>query len=322
MARFSGATCYAPYVTAMNEALFAWFDTHRRDLAFREARDPYAVLVSEVMLQQTQVGRVGPAWAGFMARFPTVAELAAASPADVIRAWAGLGYYGRAIRLRRAAQAIVERHGGQVPDDPATLETLPGIGRYTSRAVAAIAFGRSVAAVDTNVGRVVRRVCGRDGVSADGLRVADSTAVIQRLADGMVAAARPAEWTHAVMDVGASLCRRHDPRCAECPLRPFCRSAEVWMASGAGPAAASNTRRPDRPRRTTVAFPATRRWLRGRILARLRDEADGRWISFRDPIGDHALVAVEDALRQLAAEGLIERNARGRARLPQGPSSV
>src|SRR6185369_6681899 len=139
-------------------AVLAWFAEVGRALAFRGTRDPYAILVSEVMAQQTQVARVVVAWGRFMNRFPTVAALAAATPADVLRAWQGMGYDRRALNLRRAARAIVEAHGGRVPNDVAALEHLPGIGPYTARAVASIAFGARVGAVDTNVRRVLGRV--------------------------------------------------------------------------------------------------------------------------------------------------------------------
>jgi len=303
---------------AMNPSLLAWFDVQGRDLAFRRTREPYAVLVSEVMLQQTQAARVEPSWTAFMERFPTVAALATASPAEVIRAWDGLGYNGRAVRLRRAAEAIVRGHAGRVPDEVATLEGLPGVGPYTARAVAAIAFGRPVAAIDTNVGRVVRRVRGRvvrrvrgrvvrrvRGLTGSG-GAADPPADIQALADDMVDAGRPADWTYAMMDVGALLCRPREPLCGECPLRSFCRSTGMAAAqqspqNGVG-----------------VPFPATRRWLRGRIVARLRSAPDGRWVRFDGAIGEHSAAAVDTALRQLAADGLVERDRSGRARLPPG----
>ena len=295
---------------AMNPSLLAWFDVQGRDLAFRRTREPYAVLVSEVMLQQTQAARVELSWTAFMERFPTVAALATASPAEVIRAWDGLGYNGRAVRLRRAAEAIVRGHAGRVPDEVATLEGLPGVGPYTARAVAAIAFGRPVAAIDTNVGRVVSRVRGRVVSRVRGLTgsggAADPPADIQALADDMVDAGRPADWTYAMMDVGALLCRPREPLCGECPLRSFCRSTGMAAAqqspqNGVG-----------------VPFPATRRWLRGRIVARLRSAPDGRWVRFDGAIGEHSAAAVDTALRQLVADGLVERDRSGRARLPQG----
>jgi len=212
----------------MNRALLRWFEAHGRDLGFRQSKDPYAILVSEVMLQQTQAARVEPAWATFVERFPTVTALATASPAEVIRAWGGLGYNVRAVRLRAAAEALLQRHGGRVPDDLSAVQSLPGVGPYTARAVAAIAFGRAVGAVDTNVGRVVGRVHGLTGSggaadsrrSLAGSRADRSPAVVQALADRMVDPGRPADWTHAMMDLGASLCRRRPPPAARPPAPP------------------------------------------------------------------------------------------------------
>ncbi len=311
----------------MNRALLRWFEAHGRDLAFRRTRDPYAILVSEVMLQQTQAARVEPAWAAFVDRFPTVAALAAASPAEVIRAWGGLGYNGRAVRLRAAAEALLQRHKGRIRDDVSALEGLPGVGQYTARAVAAIAFGRAVAAVDTNIGRVIGRVHGLGDSRGGGESLppasssAGSRAHIQALADGMVHPSRPADWTHAMMDVGASLCRRRDPLCAECPLRPFCRSAGQWDRAGrptkVAPSPTTTGAPPTGRARATVPFPATRRWLRGRIVAHLRTVPDGRWARFDGAIGEHSRAAVELALGQLAADGLVERDRLGRARLPR-----
>ena len=292
---------------AVNGVLLVWYEAHRRDLAFRGTRDPYAVLVSEVMLQQTQAARVAPAWQSFMKRFPTVASLASAAPADVIRAWSGLGYNARAVRLRRAAEAIVERHGGRLPEDLAALEALPGIGPYTARAVAAIAFGRPVAALDTNIRRVLERVSGMEWASPRAL---------QRAADAMVDPHRPAAWTHALMDVGATLCRPRDPRCGECPLRAVCLSADRQPTRARRSPAEEGRRTRAGVRANATPFPTTRRWLRGRIVGRLREAPERRWVTVDEPIGIHSREQVRDALGQLAVDGLIERDRRGRARLP------
>ncbi len=283
----------------LRRAVLEWYDTRGRRLPFRGTTDPYAVLVSEAMAQQTQVARVGPAWLAFLATFPTVGSLADAPLADVLRAWRGLGYNRRAAHLHRAARAIVEEHGGRVPDDVAALQRLPGVGPYTARAVASIAFGRRVGAVDTNVRRVLGRVSAGD---VDAL----SPAQIQRLADEAVPADRAADWTHAVMDVGAVFCRPRDPSCGECPARPWCRYGSDR------PSSLVDARDPRRPaaRRTSnaVTFRRTSRWLRGRIVERLTGADDGAWTRFDRPIGDHPLQAVAAALDALAADGLVERH--------------
>jgi A/G-specific adenine glycosylase len=273
------------------------------------------VLVSEVMAQQTQVARVEPAWVAFMARYPTPAALAAATPAAVLRAWAGMGYNRRALNLQRAAAAIVERHCGEVPGSVAELEALPGIGPYTARAVAAIAFGEPVAAVDTNVRRVVGRVVVGYGATADPGAPLHPNA-LQGVADALVDPDHPGRWTHAVMDLGATLCRPASPRCDACPLERLCRRRAL-----AGDGIFTGTPMPMPPirarRRTPdAAFPTTRRWLRGRIVARLREAPDGVWEAIAGPIGDHDAEAVASALDDLAREGMVERRPDGAVRLP------
>jgi A/G-specific adenine glycosylase len=274
-------------------AVLAWFDARGRDLSFRASRDPYAILVSEVMAQQTQISRVVEAWGRFLERFPTVHALAAASPADVIRAWRGMGYDRRALNLRRAARMIVDEHGGRVPDDLAVLERLPGVGPYTARAVASIAFGRPSGAVDTNV----RRVLGRALASAgDGTRPASW---LQTAADASVDPGRPGDWTHAVMDIGATICRPVTPRCEDCPLRSWCAFAATATLAPA-PRARSTARSP------TVPFTSTSRWLRGRIVDRLRAAVDSTWTVVDAPIGPHDAVAIGRALIALARDGVAE----------------
>ena len=279
------------------DAILAWYDARGRSLPFRGVTDPYAILVSEVMAQQTQIGRVGPAWSAFLERFPTVSDLAEAPTAEVLRAWRGLGYNRRAVNLQRAARAIVEEHGGRVPADVAALEQLPGIGPYTARAVAALAYGRAVGPVDTNVRRVLVRLGGLDGRSPREL---------QALADSAVPSERPADWTHAVMDLGATVCRPV-PRCDDCPARAWCRSAGATSRRrGAGPDART--------------FATTTRWLRGRMLDRLRDIPGGDWASFAGPLGSHDEVAVRGALLAMERDGLLERHPTDPtlARLPAG----
>lgn len=287
---------------AARAAILAWFDDHGRALAFRGTRDPYAILVSEVMAQQTQISRVVDAWARFLERFPTVFDLAASSPADVLRAWRGMGYDRRALNLRRAAQAIVAEHDGRVPRDLADLERLPGVGPYTARAVASIAYGARVGAVDTNV----RRVLGR---SVGGREPADTTpAWIQSVADASVDPDRPGDWTHALMDVGAMLCRPHVSSCERCPVRAWCRSAATSAATA--PAAEHETppagAASHRARSRALPFTATTRWLRGRIVDRLRDVDEAGWSTVAGPIGEHDPTAVRTALEALVRDGILE----------------
>jgi A/G-specific adenine glycosylase len=282
--RAKGSATLTPDTVA---AIVDWYGSTGRDLAFRRTSDPYAVLVSEAMAQQTQAERAAAYWERFMTRFPTVETLAAATPADVLREWQGLGYNRRALALWRAACVIRDEHGGQVPDDIEALERLPGVGPYTARAIAAIAFGQPVGAVDVNV----RRVLGRIIAGPHGL----PEIATQAAADRAAATADPASWTHAVMDLGASVCRPRRPRCDSCPVRTWCR----YAGTEAEPIAARAN-----PRATP--FPATTRWLRGRIIDRLRAARGDTWTALDEPIGDHPLDRVHAAAEVLANEGLVE----------------
>jgi A/G-specific adenine glycosylase len=204
-------------VRRLHRLLLGWWDRGHRDLPWRRTRDPYAILVSEVMLQQTQVSRVIPKYQHFLARFPDLHALAAAAPAEVIQAWSGLGYNRRAVNLHRLARVAVAEHGGALPGGADGLRTLPGIGGYTARAVASIAWDEPVAAVDTNVRRVLARVI-------DGLESQRSISQTQALADALLARERPGDWNQALMELGALVCLPV-PQCAGCPLRQACRSA-------------------------------------------------------------------------------------------------
>lgn len=282
----------APVPPALRDAVLAWYDATGRELAFRATSDPYAVLVSELMAQQTQALRAAEAWTGWMDRFPSVEALAAAPVADVLRAWAGLGYNRRAVHLHRAAKVIVAEHGGRVPSSVAELEALPGVGPYTARAVAAIAFGQPVGAVDVNVKRVLGRM-------AAGGPEAFTPAAIQALADASVPVDRAGAWTHALMDVGQRVCRPRRPNCADCPAIAWCA-----YAAGVRPTSGPIDRPAARPRRPEPAFESTNRWLRGRIVQRARD-ATG-WVPFVDGIGEHGPGAVRAAVVALSRDGLLE----------------
>ncbi len=302
-----------PVPAEASDAILAWYAVTARPLAFRRTTDPYAVLVSELMAQQTQAERAAEAWERWIVRWPTARALAEAPTADVLRAWAGLGYNRRALAVHRAAKTIVAKHGGVVPADVATLQALPGVGPYTARAVAAIAFGQRVGAVDVNVRRVLGRI-------AAGGAEAFGPSAMQTLADAVVPH-DAAAWTHALMDIGATLCRPRDPRCGECPAARWCRYA-AGERPAATPAPAANS--PDK-RRPAPAFATTTRWLRGRILARARDAANGEWVSYSEAMGSHGARAVREAVMALAREGLLEtRTAEPphvpQARLPHEPT--
>ncbi|PZN08590.1 MAG: A/G-specific adenine glycosylase, partial [Bacillota bacterium] len=203
-----------PDPAEVRSRLLHWYDRCRRDLPWRRTRDPYAILVSEIMLQQTRVETALPYYRRFLERFPTVERLAAATEAEVLRAWQGLGYYGRARNLWRAARAIVQRHGGRVPAEWEALIALPGIGEYTAGAVLSIAFGQPVAAVDGNAERVLARLFGID----DDLSRAPGRRAVRERAAELVASPRPGDVNQAVMELGATICTPREPACGNCPV--------------------------------------------------------------------------------------------------------
>ena len=256
------------------DALLDWYERVRRPLPWRETRDPYALLVSEVMLQQTQALRVVPYYERWLVRFPDVRTLAAAGVRDVLELWSGLGYNRRALALRAAAVVVAERGW------PADLTELPGVGPYTAAAVASFAFDHQVAAVDTNVRRVLSR---RDGV----VRTAGPLAA---RADELLPAGRAATFNQAMMELGATVCRPRAPRCAECPVATGCQ----------GPLTIAPRRAPS-PR-----FEDTDRWARGRILAAL---VAGEEFVVGGARGERALAGLE-------RDGLIVRGPDGSAFLP------
>lgn len=199
-------------------AVLHWAAGRRDDLPWRHTRDPWAVLVSELMLQQTQVARVVDRYHQFLERFPDAPVCAAAGPGAVVEEWAGLGYNRRAVNLHRTAVVVTEQHGGRLPDDLTALLTLPGVGPYTARAVLAFAFERDVAVLDTNVGRVLAR---HGGASL-------SVASAQRKADDLVPIGAGWVWNQAMLDLGAIACTKRNPDCAGCPVNVSCH----WFSSG------------------------------------------------------------------------------------------
>ncbi|MGA8383289.1 MAG: A/G-specific adenine glycosylase [Stellaceae bacterium] len=242
--------------------LLAWYDHQRRDLPWRARPgvrpDPYHVWLSEIMLQQTMVAAVGPYFERFVARWPDISALAAAPLDAILHMWQGLGYYARARNLHACAGAVVERHGGAFPSEPAALRALPGIGGYTAAAIAAIAFDCPVAAVDGNVERVVARLY------AIALPLASAKPRLKELAAALVPALRAGDFAQAMMDLGATICTPRRPRCVLCPWRGACRAA----ASGLADKLPMPAPKPQRLRRYGVAFWLTR--ADGAVLLRRR----------------------------------------------------
>jgi A/G-specific adenine glycosylase len=255
--------------------LLAWYARHgRHALPWRTDRDPYRIVVSEFMLQQTQVERVLPLFEAFVARWPSFAALAAAAQADVVRAWKGLGYNSRAVRLHRLARAVADTYGGELPRDPEALRALPGVGGYTARAIAAFAFDAPVLAFDTNVRRIVHRT--QYGLEWPPLA---SDAELDARGTALVPPEGGFAFNSALMDLGATLCSARAPKCLVCPLREACAAAPIDAARLAERAAAQAPRRVPQER---VRFEETTRYVRGRIVDRLRELAAGERISLLD----------------------------------------
>ena len=284
--------------------IVAWYAGHRRDLPWRAPdRSPWGVLVSEVMLQQTPVARVEPAWRAWLSRWPAPRDLAADEPGEAVRMWGRLGYPRRALNLHAAAVRITQVHGGAVPDDPDALRALSGVGEYTAAAVRAFAFGRRAVVLDTNVRRVLARAVGGQEHPPPTLTVAERARAGALVPDADEPAAT---WSVAVMELGALVCTAVSPRCGACPISPGC----AWVRAG----------RPayEGPSRRVQRFAGTDRQARGRLLAVLRESAG--------PVERSALEAVweqaaqrERALDGLVADGLAEPLSDGTYRLPVGP---
>jgi A/G-specific adenine glycosylase len=212
-------------------SLLAWYARHRRDLPWRQTGDPYHVLVSEIMLQQTQVDRVIPKYHEFLARYPTMESLARARAVEVRRVWYPLGYNVRPVHLQAIARETVARYGGRLPDDARALRSMRGIGPYTAGAILSFAYGRSAALVDTNV----RRVLGRVFLGPRRLGRLRGDRPIWALAEALVPRGRAYDYNQALMDFGATWCTARAPRCPRCPMRRFCASFPASTARDGGP---------------------------------------------------------------------------------------
>jgi A/G-specific adenine glycosylase len=296
--------------THYTEPVLTWYALHARDLPWRAADStPWSVLVSEIMLQQTPVNRVIPAFREWLARWPTPAALAADPPGEAIRQWGRLGYPRRALRLHATATIVTIRYGGTIPADRQALLALPGIGSYTAAAVASFAFGQRHAVLDTNVRRVLARLV------AGAPQAATSTSVAEtRLAESLLpqSPAVAARWSVAVMELGALVCTAASPRCGACPVAPDC----AWLAAGKPPQTA---------RRRAQRYDGTDRQCRGRLLAVLREsgtpvtqaDLDAAWAGRETGQGgEGARIQLARALDGLVADGLVDPLPDGRYALP------
>jgi len=271
--------------SGLHEAIFSWITPRLRQLPWRDTRDPWHVLVSEVMLQQTGVSRAMPKWSVFISEFPTALDCSQAPLGDVLRLWQGLGYPRRAKNLQAAAKVVVEQHGGVVPNTLEELLALPGVGPYTARAVLAFAFEVDAAVVDTNIARVLARFHDRT------LKARDA----QKLADDWVPQGEAWLWNQALMDLGATICRPQ-PMCHECPLSEQCS----WHGTGIDPSVGSAG--------VSVAqakFAGSDRQARGRLIKQLGECAVPIHVAaeIMDRSAEIALRLVDD----LISDGLIVR---------------
>jgi A/G-specific adenine glycosylase len=288
--------------------LLTWYARHgRRELPWRRVRDPYYTLVSEFMLQQTQVDRVVPKFEAFVARFPNIVALANASVGDVLREWQGLGYNSRAVRLHETARLVAERFGGVMPSETHLLRRLPGVGPYTAAAIRAFGFDLDDAPVDTNIRRIVHRV-------AFGIEHPPKVAPreLDVRAHEYVASGSSHDWNSAMMDLGATICTARAPKCLLCPLREHCAAAPV-------DAAALESARREHAKipspQNAIPWESTTRFARGRIVDRLRALPPGRRISLLDLHGDLQPLMPERSLEDvgrlvaiLERDGLVARD--------------
>jgi len=282
--------------------VLSWYAAQARTLPWRGSNvSAWAVLVSEVMLQQTPVARVRPVFEQWLDRWPTPADLARESPGEAVRSWGRLGYPRRALRLHAAAQACVERHQGLVPSDLAELRALPGVGEYTAAAVASFAYGARHAVLDTNVRRVHARVFGgQEFEPAGGTTAAERRRAVELLPEEPAVAAT---WGVAVMELGALVCTARTPNCPACPVRDAC----AWF--GAGKPAWTG------PARRGQAYAGTDRQVRGLLLALLRDQPHPATQEALDQTWPDAVQRAR-ALDGLVADGLVDPLADGTYSLP------
>jgi len=289
------ALCYGFGVTKLQAAVVAWFRAGHRAMPWREARDPYAIWVSEIMLQQTQVKAVIPYWERWMARFPTVTALAEAPLDDVLQHWSGLGYYARARNLHLAAKDVQATYGGSLPRTAAELRQLRGIGPYTAGAVASIAFGEAAPILDGNVARVLSRVFVVDGPP-------DAAATKKRLWDlaaELVPTEAASDFNQGLMELGATVCVPENPRCLLCPLRGFCGGLE------AGRVAELPAKKRKKPPRELDAVAVLVE--RGQTVFHLRRPPDGLWGGLWEPPWvelDPGEDPADAAIRILSGNGL------------------
>ncbi len=289
-------------MTGLRDALLNWYRANARDLPWRRTRDPYRILVSEIMLQQTQVDRVIPKYHAFLETFPTFQALAEAPTAEVIRAWSGLGYNRRAVNLQRTAQAVVERFDGEMPHDLEQLRELPGIGPYTAGAIACFAFEQDVGFFDTNIRRVLHRVLLGPELPMEQV----TTREVQSLADDQVPEGHGYEWNQALMELGAIVCTARKPACLICPVQRHCAAfPEIQSVIASLPKGVR--------KKKEAPFTGSMRYFRGRVIEALRGLDDGQSLDLtelgpqvRDDFSPEHVVWLREIVEGLSRDGLAQ----------------
>ena len=313
----------APEIVArVHFSLLQWYQAHQRDLPWRSTNDAYAILVSEIMLQQTQVDRVLPKYRQFLATFPTLADLAAASTADVISAWVPLGYNSRAVRLQSIARQVIAEYGGRIPDTIDELLRLKGIGRYTAGAIACFAYRKQVATVDTNIYRVLHRIL--LGLEQPEARLSNDQMLA--LAESVLPGGEAYNWNQALMDLGATICTSANPQCVLCPLQATCAAytemSQYSLFPGGTVLRQLRKVAEKKAPYQVQPFTSTNRYFRGRIVDHLRSLPAGQRMTLaalgplvKPGFHDDDLPWLQKVVNGLAKDGLVDAHEDG-VRLP------
>jgi len=309
-------------IAQVHSHLLDWYAAEQRDLPWRSTDDPYAILVSEIMLQQTQVDRVLPKYQQFLAAFPTLADLAAAPTADVISTWIPLGYNMRAVHLQSIARQVAAEYGGHIPDTIEELLKLKGVGRYTAGAIACFAYKKQVAMVDTNIYRVLHRIF--LGLEHSGSKL--NHHYMLALAEQVLPGGKAYEWNQALMDLGATICTSNNPQCTGCPLQATCNAymeMRQYSLFPSGPVL-RQLRKVAEKKETYQArpFTSTNRYFRGRIVDHLRSLPSGQRIplaalgpKIKPDFRDDDLSWLQQLIARLEKDGLVNYTEEG-VRLP------
>lgn len=326
MSLSSSSASQPDHVACVQQTLLQWYAAEKRDLPWRTTSDPYAILVSEIMLQQTQVDRVLPKYIQFLSLFPTLADLAVASTADVINAWVPLGYNMRAVRLQGIARQVLSEHQGRIPDTIEMLLTLKGIGRYTAGAIACFAYHKQVATVDTNIRRVLHRIF--FGLEYPASKLND--AQMLTFAEEVLPEGEAYNWNQALMDLGATICTSNNPQCDRCPLQKQCQAYAEMSQQSLFPSGdvfrqlrkVAENKAGYKAAASAQPFTSSNRYYRGRIIDLLRQIPDKQRLSLdmlgphiKPDFGEQDLPWLEKIVRELVRDGLADFEEDG-VRLP------